>query len=123
MRGGSITRTLETGVIVQIAFSTAITTTSGNLNVYGSHILFARIVSQTFNPVIYQATLSLLTSVQVVIMFLIMIVMCHGDGRLMSYDMASLTQPTDHSYFLMHIIVPLSNAWSCFLWYTRWFHC
>lgn len=64
VRGLVITQTMQTSVTVSLRFSTAITTTSGSLQVYGPRITFSRVVSQSFNPASYMATLQVFTSVQ-----------------------------------------------------------
>lgn len=63
-RGLAITQTMQTSVTVSLRFSTAITASSGSLQVYGPRITFSRVVSQSFNPANYVATLQVFTSVQ-----------------------------------------------------------
>lgn len=64
IRGLWLNQTLETSVTVAVVYSTAITTISASLNVYGSGLIYARLLSQTYNVATYTATLILLTSMQ-----------------------------------------------------------
>ncbi len=65
LRGLVITQTVQTAVTVTLQFATAINTTSSALQVFGPRITIARVISQTFDPINYVATLQVFTSVQV----------------------------------------------------------
>jgi len=64
IRGIRYERNLQTSVTIRIAFQTNITAQTSSMQIYGSRITQSTIVSQTWNPSTFVATLSLFTSVQ-----------------------------------------------------------